>query len=349
MSTTAAALVLRADADHRIGTGHVMRGLALGQAWQDRFSKVHFVCARLPQAMQARLEAEGFVVTSIDVEPGSAQDAEATLCIAEQERAQWISADGYVFGDVFQQAITESDCKLLLVDDYGHQHYYCADILLNQNLGSAESLYPRRAEHMQLLLGSRYAMLRRQFTSQRGWQRPERPARRLLLTLGGADPDNVTGKVLDALELLSDKSLSICVVVGGAYQHQEELTESIARLPFDTQVIQNASNMPELMAEADLAIAAGGTTCWELAFMGLPAVLVVLADNQKDIARHTAAQGLTVNLGWHSKLTPAQLSGQVGSLLADPKQRAAMSKRGQQAVDGYGADRVVDAMMGERS
>ena len=164
--STRAALVLRADADHRIGTGHVMRGLALGQAWQDRFSTVHVANACMPPSLVDRLEANGFVVHLMGIEPGSHKDAAATLEIARQVGAEWIAADGYVFGEDFQQAIHASDRRLLLVDDYGHQPKYCADLLLNQNLGAAETLYSEIAPHTRLLLGTPFAMLRRQFTER---------------------------------------------------------------------------------------------------------------------------------------------------------------------------------------
>jgi spore coat polysaccharide biosynthesis predicted glycosyltransferase SpsG len=155
--------------------------------------------------------------------------------------------------------------------------------VLNQNLSAREELYASRAPHTRLLLGTKFALLRREFLNYRGWQRqiPE-IARKVLVTLGGADPDNVTGKVIEALAPLD---LEVKVVVGGSNPHLPELQEAVERMksqPANIELVVNPADMPGLMAWADLAVAAGGSTFWELAFFGIPSILFTLAENQKD-------------------------------------------------------------------
>ncbi len=107
---------------------------------------------------------------------------------------------------------------------------------------------------------------------------------------------------------------------------------------------QNVQNMPEVMAWADLAIAAGGSTNWELAFLGLPSMIITVAENQSAIAQQLGKMGITVSLGWYHHLTINQLNATIAKLLSDQKQRQQMSEKGRQLVDGFGSQRVIEMM-----
>jgi RimJ/RimL family protein N-acetyltransferase len=192
-------------------------------------------------------------------------------------------------------------------------------------------------------MGCHYALLRREFWPWRGWQR-EIPAtvRKILVTLGGSDPDNVTLLVIQGLLQLTAVPCEAIVVVGGSNPHVESLETAVVNTPIHLK--QNVHNMPELMAWADVAVAAGGSTSWELAFMGLPTLAVILADNQEKIVQGLEQAGVVVSLGWYHNLTAEQISAEIGRLLQNPAHRQEMSQRGQQLVDGYGAERVIQAM-----
>src|SRR5262249_52170270 len=103
--------------------------------------------------------------------------------------------------------------------------------------------------------------------------------------------------------------------------------------------------MPSLMAWADLGISAGGSTCWEMAFMGLPALAITLADNQQPVVRELDRQGVVVSLGSPGEFTSDDLACSARALLADPARRAAMSRRGRALIDGQGASRVVTKLL----
>jgi RimJ/RimL family protein N-acetyltransferase len=125
------------------------------------------------------------------------------------------------------------------------------------------------------------------------------------------------------------------------------LQQAIAHHPHDLQLVQNATHMPELMAWADVAISAGGSTCWEMAFMGLPSLILVLAENQAAVAKGLAERGVAVNLSGSpgGTIEPASLASQVQTLLTDPDRRRLMSEAGQQLVDGQGVKRVIAEML----
>jgi UDP-2,4-diacetamido-2,4,6-trideoxy-beta-L-altropyranose hydrolase len=345
MSLGNVVLLVRVDSGINIGSGHVMRCLALAQAWQDFGGKVVFVAAgELPNA-KARLIEEGFDVASIYTNPGSAEDAHLTSELARKYKAVWVVVDGYHFGSDYQRIIKEAGFNLLFIDDYGHADYYAADIVLNQNIHADESLYRNRAAYTKLLLGTRYVLLRREFLRWQGYKReiPE-TARKMLVTMGGSDPQNVTLKVLQALKNIDIDGFEALCVVGGSNPHYGALIDFVESANLPVRIERDVKDMSQLMAWADVAITAGGTTCWELAFMGVPFVIVVLAKNQRLAAEYLDNLGYAVNLGWYCDLSLSDLNEVIMSLLLDKKRRIDMSWLGQVSIDGSGGKRIVNLL-----
>ena len=308
-----------------MGTGHVMRCLSLAQAWP---GKAIFAMAESTPGLNQRLQAAGFEIAGDDV-----------IHLARQHNATWVVADGYHFDADFQRAIKKAGLRLLLVDDYGHAEHYTADYILNQNLYASDRFYADREPYTRLLLGTRYVMLRQQFNDWRNWQREAPPvAHKVLVTLGGADPDNLTGKIIEALRGLDVEAK---IVVGGSNPHLEQLRSQISDFSPQFSLIVNTSNMPELMSWADVAVSAGGTTSYELAFMGLSNLVIVLADNQRAVADGLDAGGIA------QKTTTDRVAEDLHALLNDAGRRSEMSRRGRQLVDGEGVNRVVACLRAE--
>jgi len=305
-------LLIRADAGRTIGSGHLMRC----QAWEESGRSAIFVDAG-------------------DSEPGSAADAERTIGLAREHDAAWVAIDGYHFDARYQCRIKEAVPALLTIDDQGNAERYCADVVLNQNLHADESLYRNRASNTRLLLGPHYALLRREFRQWRQWDRPIAPkAKRVLVTLGGADPANVTMTVIDALRQLDDIE---AVIVAGAHNPHAGVLEEAVR-GTNIRLERNVTSMAESMAWADVAVSAAGSTCWELAFMGLPALVIPIAENQQPVAERLDAAGVAI------RIASGDLLQTLPKLMADEERRGAMSRRGRALVDGEGARRVVDQL-----
>lgn len=328
-----------------MGTGHLMRCLALSQAWQDSGGHAIFAMAIEAPKLEMRLQSEGMEVIHLSARSGSDDDAIQTVHLARQRGASWIVADGYHFGADYQRIIKEAGLCLLFIDDDGQAGHYYADVVVNQNLHARESFYARKEPYTRLLLGIRYVLLRREFLQRREWRReiPE-VARKVLVTLGGGDPDNVTLKVVQALQRVKVAGLEAMVVVGGSNPHYEELQSSINDSPTSIRLQRNVTNMPELMAGADLAISSGGTTVWELAFMGIPALVGMIAPIEELLLDGLKEQRLFVNVGWFSKLSVEQLAEAVIAAMEDRKMRSQASLLGRKLVDGHGVDRVLEAM-----
>jgi UDP-2,4-diacetamido-2,4,6-trideoxy-beta-L-altropyranose hydrolase len=324
-----------------------MRCLALAQAWLDKGGKVVLISHCESEALRKRITGEGFDFISMDKPHPDPFDIEFTISTLNKLKGQnstlktWLVVDGYHFDADYQKSVKAAGYKLLWIDDYGHADHYYADLVLNQNISADPSFYIKREPYTQLLLGTRYALLRREFNRWQGWQREISPvARKVLVTLGGGDPDNVTLKVIQALKQLDVPGMEARIVIGPANPHLELLKKGI-RDESRLHLLTNVADMPELMAWADVSITAGGSTCWELAFMGLPGLIIILADNQRPVGQWLDQSGVGVNLGWHAALSPHQISQAAFDLLGAPETRKEMALKGQALIDGEGADRVL--------
>lgn len=335
-------LIVRADGGSQIGDGHMMRCLALTQAWQDAGGHATFAMALNAPAIKARLEAEEMSVVQMATDVGSADDSMHTINLARELGACWVVVDGYQFGSDYQRAIKNAGLSLLFIDDNGHADHYYANLVLNQNIHAEASLYAQREPYTRLLLGMRYVLLRREFLKWREWKR-EIPdvARKVLVTLGGGDPDNVTLKVIQALQQMQVDGLEAVVVAGASNPHHHKLEAVAENSRFAIRIDSNVTNMPELMAWADVAVSGGGSTCWELSFMRLPSIVMVLADNQQRIGERLQLHGAAINLGIGANVTASEITGTLNELLTDSAKRSEMARSGQELVDGEGAARVV--------
>lgn len=338
-------LFIRTDASLAIGTGHVMRCLALAQAWQDNVGDVVFVMAQAFPALIERLRAEGFTVVCLNLTPGGAEDAAQFVGVAREHNARWTVVDGHHFQSAYQLAIKDAHLQLLCLDDMGEADHYLADLLLNQNLHAHASMYSKREPYTRLLLGTRYAMLRREFNPWREWERAIAPlARKLLVSMGGIDAPNVTAAVLESLPALKTDGLEIRVIVGPGNPHRRELEPFAAESSPSVRFLNSVTSMPDLIAWADVAISAGGSTCWELCFMGLPAILLDLAENQRVIAEELNRQQAAVYLGRGKDGFRNAGASTLERILRSQEERAALSKKARTLVDGLGAGRVIQAL-----
>ncbi len=344
-------LNIRADAYGKIGVGHIMRCIALAQAWQDRGGKVTFISHCESEALKERIQGQGFGFIAVDQVCPDPIDLTNTLSVLIDESADqesWLLLDGYHFTPAYQMAIRDAGVRLLVIDDMNHLPHYCADILLNQNIHALDLNY-HCDEDTTLLLGTRYVLLRREFLKYRDFKRqiPDR-ATNLLVTVGGADPDNVTLKVIEALQLLDDQEMKVKIIIGPANRHHDSLLKALGPARFTVELLTNPPNIPELMIWADLVITAGGSTCWELAFMGSVAIVGSTADVEELLIRGLRRHDLFIDAGWFRQLVTKEFAHLLTNCMMDKEWRAATSKKGPEVVDGLGSMRVIEAIMQPR-
>jgi UDP-2,4-diacetamido-2,4,6-trideoxy-beta-L-altropyranose hydrolase len=355
-------VVFRADASSQMGTGHVLRCLALAEALQARGANASLVCRELPGNLIAVIRDRSWPVTVLPaptttgslssdayaawlgVEP--AEDAEQTMAALDED-PDWIVVDHYGLAASWERRMRLRTAQLLVIDDLANRPHEC-DALLDQNFSTEGE---RRYWHLvpescRLLVGPSYAVLGPEYANARETQLPrDGTVRRVVVYFGGADPANMTGQALAALSAPEFSHLAVDVVIGTNHPNRESLeAEGTARS--NTCVHGTRRHIADLLARADLAIGAGGVTTWERMCLGLPALVVSIAENQRLTNEALGAAGLIHYVGNATTVGAAQIRDALGTLLDSPGYLLALSSRGRLLVDGRGAGRVADVMVG---
>src|SRR5579863_3826253 len=257
-------LVIRADASVANGLGHVMRCLAIAQAWQDSGGDVVYVMAESTDAVDLRLQAEGMAQLHLEGAPGSMADVRGLVENARSVLADWVVLDGYHFGEEYQRSLRTSGLRVLTIDDRNTCVHSCADIVLNPDVVLEPDVSPsseqkKRESGAELLSGPKYALLRREFLSGNFVPRPGSDDRlRLLVTMGGSDPENISLRVIEALHELEPHELEIAVLVGGSNPHFESLEKMTKKFDRGLKLVKDPDDVPQWMAWADVAVTVAG-------------------------------------------------------------------------------------------
>jgi spore coat polysaccharide biosynthesis predicted glycosyltransferase SpsG len=322
--------------------GHVMRSLAIAQAWCRRRAPCAWVLVDPPAGFEDRLREEGIEAVRMDAARGSADDARRLADLARARGAAWTIVDGYGFGGAYQEALAEAGVRAAWLDDRGGAGAKAADLVVNPNLMVRPEWYAQRPARTRVLLGPRYAPLRREFTARPRSERTEAArARRILISLGGADPDNAVPSVLRAAVKAGGGQAEIRVIAGPANPRAAALGAAAAP---GVEVMASVADMVPALAWADVAVTGAGGTIWEALHLGVPALLVVVAEDQRGNATELDRLGIARVLGDGASLDESRAADEIEALLADRARRQAMSVRGQALVDGRGAARIVAVM-----
>lgn len=334
-------VIFRADSGISIGSGHVMRCLALAYALREKGGQAGFICAGQVGFSTELITSAGFELHVIPVASES-EDVRLSSEICLKSNPDWLVVDHYGLGCEWERELRLVVPRIMAIEDVANRAHE-VDLLLDQNLREDVGQRYRQwlPESCTMLLGPRYALLRPQFAKMRsrcGVRNTIPP--NILVFMGGGDERNVTLGILKMLAGCQMK-FSLEVVIGSAHP-AKELIGSFCTTQgwhFHCQV----EDMAELMAGADLAIGAGGVTGWERCALGLPALLVILAGNQEENVEMLERMGAAISLGWWDDLAPDKICQALGDL--DGERLAAMSQVGFDITDGLGADRVVAAML----
>ena len=298
-------VVFRVDSSLKMGTGHVMRCLTLAQALKDNGVNVEFICRKHKGNLIDKIRSNGFNVHTLEVlaeietdnklthshwlGATQQQDAGACINIFKVKKTDWLIVDHYALDEQWQKRLKPYYEKLMVIDDLADRKHQC-DVLLDQNFGRSSQDYkylvPTSAN---LLMGSEYALLRPEFEKYRQYslnRRKDEKFKKLLINMGGTDTDNITGKVIERLQITKlPKDVEITIVMGKTAPHLASVIISANKLPHRSEVKVDVDNMAELIANADIAIGASGATTWERCCLGLPTIQLITAYNQEFIAQ----------------------------------------------------------------
>lgn len=287
---------------------------------------------------------------TIDIVPMLADSGDEVVnsmdLITTEEKYDVAVVDHYDLDQIYEVTLRQIASEIVVIDDLANRPHDC-DLLIDQTYGRGERDYVALVpSSTRLLLGADYALLRDQFSEQRATSLARRGEKngtinRVLVFMGGSDPDNVTLKVLEALnDDLLPKNLMVDLVLGAQAAERMKISDRTSRNP-NIKWYSDVRNMAELMAVADLAIGAGGTASWERCCLGVPSLVIEIADNQKLIASRLEQAGAIRNLGWHEDITPKDLVREIVYLVENKEINTKMSCQAAGICDGRGAQRVV--------
>lgn len=333
-------IAFRTDATSQIGTGHFMRCLTLAENLKKRGAQIRFISRDLPAHLQTMLQTKAIELVALakninDIAGDLAhshwlgcsqsEDAHVTLQALADKNWDWLVVDHYALDARWEKKLREKVKKILVIDDLADRQHDC-DVLLDQNYyADMETRYLDKVPtECQLLLGAGYALLRDEFLQKRAQIKPRSGAvKRILVFFGGVDADNYTGLAIAALAAITFSEIQIDVVIGAGHPYREQIKSSCAEHGFNCHI--QTDKMAQLMAEADLAIGAGGSATWERCCLGLPAIILVIAENQSKAANDLANAGIFINLGDARLISPIALADAVKKLINNPTLRSELS------------------------
>ncbi len=354
-------IFFRVDASEEIGTGHVMRCITLADELQSNGANIFFICRELKGNLIGYIEDKGYKVFTLknvtDIQSKSIESLRETKnCSSiknhfdwlettwqedanqvrkiirdffenEGNKIEWLIVDHYALDEKWEKKLRPYTKKIMIIDDLANRSHDC-DLLLDQNLCENmerryDELVPRKC---QKLLGPQFALLRPEFKEARkNLKKRDGQVKRILVFFGGVDPTNETVKALQAIQMLETSDITIDVVVGKSNPHKNQVAKYCNSMP-NTNFYCQVENMAELMAQADLAIGAGGVTTWERCYLGLPAIVLTTANNQKNIINAVSKKKAIVYLGEKENITSKHVYKTLNKVIFDKKFLKKMGK-----------------------
>lgn len=336
-----ARVVFRADGGPAIGSGHIMRCIALASAFSAGGWKIGFAATAESFKSVAALDAAAFEKLTMSGDPLAEP---AQLAAKWPEGCDLLVVDHYGRDENFERSCRPWTKRILAIDDLANRKHD-ADMLADSGAGNGEVYRAMLPAGCEILAGPRFAIVHSDFLLARDVALPRRdgrPVARILVSFGQVDPNNATALALDAIEQ-AGFSGAVDVVLGQSAPHLAAIRR---RVKGRVTLHVNAGNMPALIATSDLSIGAGGTTSFERCCLGLPSLMIEIADNQRGVIAVVADAGAAIAAGPQASLTKESLGETLKALLADAEKRTAMAQAGAALVDGRGRDRIFLAAIG---
>lgn len=357
-------IAFRADASLQIGTGHVIRCLTLAEILRKKGCECYFVCRGHAGNIIDLIRKRGFITYELPAQVGEhddcypnegdyetwlgvswKEDAEQTIAVIGAIPVDWLIVDHYALDERWEALLRNSCAKIMVIDDLT-EHVHDCDLLLNQNLIlNAESRYKNKVPNScGLLLGPTFALLQVQYAELHG-RVPLRHGKieNILIYFGGADRENLTGMALSAFISLGRRDITVDVVINPLSPHVEAVRRQISNYK-NIVLHERLPTLAHLMVKADISIGAGGSTSWERCCLGLPCLVVTLAENQKPIAEELCKRGFIELLGHKDEINETVLINALINAL-DRELFVASSEQCYKIVDGRGAERVASILM----
>ncbi|KAB2952944.1 UDP-2,4-diacetamido-2,4,6-trideoxy-beta-L-altropyranose hydrolase [Heliorestis acidaminivorans] len=362
---------IRVDASYEIGSGHVMRCVTLAKAFMLKGAKVLFICRNLQGNMNFYIREQGLEVlelpqaslqiyNNIDVndsgihceilsttqEQDALQTCEIILNNISQVPIDLMIVDHYGLDGIWQKKIRCIAKKVMVIDDLANRKHNC-NFLLDQNY--YVDIHKRYVGLVDkdsfLMLGPQYALLREEFFEQRNAVSiDDIENKRILVFFGSSDPTNETYKVLSSIQSMNLNDLAIDVIVGKININKNDIktmADSMRNVNYYCQI----SNMNEVLSNADVAVCASGSFTWERYCLGIPGIIISVADNQKQLARDLTTLEIDTYLGHSNEVTTHLITVAIEEIISNPTSILKARNKAYSIVDGNGVNRVIDVIL----
>jgi len=303
-------VLIRVDASATMGTGHVMRCIAFAQYCRSSQLKVLFILSQTTPMVVLKLQQSGFDHVFIKANPLSDGELSKMKGLIEKNQAKVIVFDGYQFTDHYLENFKNLNIFTVMIDDYQLAPEWI-QLIINQNPWATHYLYKNQYPY----LGLEYLLLRDEFreVSKQSIMTENIPPK-VLLTLGGTDPNQMMEKILKALDQYS-VPLLIRVLLGHYSAMEANLQAQVKNSSHQFEWVSSQQSAAQAMFDVDVAISSAGSTCWELAFLAKPILALIQADNQAQVAQCIEASQIGINGGWHTDWQPLKFIEQLNKLL----------------------------------
>ncbi|UCB58130.1 MAG: UDP-2,4-diacetamido-2,4,6-trideoxy-beta-L-altropyranose hydrolase [Thermoplasmatales archaeon] len=333
-------IAFRFDAASNIGIGHLMRCLALAEELIKRGNKCVFLTKTIEEKLIKKIQKAGCIYEKLPKELDILNDVKNLISYCIKNEIRWVVIDHYGIETYYLENLKKQNLNVLSVDDTANT-FYPSDIVINQNIG-AEKLNFLTSDKTKLLLGTNYVLMRNELL-KRHLKKPKKEVKNILITLGGTDPDNFILKVLKNLEDI-DQKIKRTVILGPFNKNNDKIEKYKKNTNQNIEIIRSPEDITDAYLNSDIAISAGGTSSYELAYFGIPNIIITVADNQENIAYEMNKEQVSISIGRKPEFKPEILKNNIKTLIDNHSLRSKMSEKGKKLIDGKGKIRVVDFM-----
>jgi spore coat polysaccharide biosynthesis protein SpsF len=345
-------ILFRCDGSHEIGMGHVVRCLALADELQENCDCLISFAMRTSELGIEKIKQ--FYQVMIPDEAQQIFDYESWLtdCINTiKANVLILDARDGLSKSVLRNIKQKFDIKIVTIDDPE-----------DKKLEADLAFYPpvpqvKRIDWSgftgELHVGWEWVILRKEFSTtscpmpQALCSLPSAPCTkipRILVTMGGSDPQGMTIKAVKALEML-EEDFEVVVVLGAGFQHKKELGKLLSGCKRRFNVRENVQDMAELMSQSDLAVASFGMTAYELAAMGVPAIYLCLTEDHAESVSAFVEAGTAISLGMFTHVNTEMIAKGISNILNNKSLLARLADTARKYIDGQGVARISRLMI----
>jgi len=333
-------IIFRCDASPHIGLGHLMRCLSLAEELTRRNNQCYFLSKTTEKTLIQKILKTKSTYLHLALDLNICNDAKKIIELSAEKKINWTVIDHYDIDSDYLKSLKTKKLQILSIDDTA-EIYYPSDIVVNQNIG-AKKLNFSADKNTRLLLGPKYVLMRDEIL-KREKKINNNKVKKILITLGGTDKDNFILTILKTLSHI-DENIEYLVLLGHFNPFYACLKKYSKKTKQKIHLIKKPENIADVYLESDIAISAGGSTCYELAYYGIPNIIITIADNQLNIAKELDKKNVSIYIGRKEDFSSKKLSENILKLINDNSLRRKMRTNGMNLVDGKGKKRIVEFM-----